>query len=343
MKETFLVPQDGRLDKLLQMHFESIGGGRGRQEKEKERHTAISNSKIRRAIIAGAVSIKTNHIRVIRNPNLIIKSGALITLDIDEKKFFFERGTRDVDFSMTREDILFEDESIIIINKPANFPVEKTIVEGRGYLQGEVSRYLQKRDGCRNSPYIGVVHRLDSTTSGAILFSKTREVNRKLHELFQTRAVEKTYLAVTTRGLDVPKKDEKKEITIENYLSRISPRSSACKWGVVEKERRGALFAKTTFWELGRVEKKSLDEMIKAKGGKALLSGADYYLIEAKLWTGRTHQIRVHLSTRGCAILGDSLYGGDPFPRVMLHSKKIAFQHPITKERVEVEAGGFLL
>jgi 23S rRNA pseudouridine1911/1915/1917 synthase len=116
-------------------------------------------------------------------------------------------------------------------------------------------------------------------------------------------------------------KDIARQFTVEMFMGRISPKSQAAKWGALP-EKDGGLYSKTDFevLETGVL------------GGKAVAA------VECRLHTGRTHQIRVHLASRGMPILGDVLYGGAPSARMMLHAHTLSFPHPITGEVLTVTA-----
>lgn len=158
------------------------------------------------------------------------------------------------------------------------------------------------------------VHRLDRDTSGLILFAKEEKVKAHLENLFRDRKVFKSYLALV---LGVPL--EKKGV-IENFLGKISQGQGEVKWGVVAPPR--GVEAKTE-WRL-------------EKAGRKLA------LLRMVPRSGRTHQIRVHLSGMGHPILGDYRYGSrnPEFPafRPFLHAEKIAFQHPLLDKRVDLRA-----
>ncbi len=276
----------------------------------------VSNSKIRRLIVAGSVSVSG---RQERNPGRNLWHGAEVNVDYDAEKFAFEKKPDDIAFDLSAADVLFEDDDLIVINKPARLPSDSTQVESRDTLHACVKRYLFQRDGGRNIPYVGVHHRLDRETSGAILFSKRRSANAALFQAFADHRVRKVYEALAssaTKGFPAGKK-----FRVENELNRISPKGAAAKWGAVES---GGLAAVTDF-EIFRV----------SDGGS---------LVRACPLTGRTHQIRVHLSGVGLPILGDSLYGGASslsgiaISRVMLHARELTFPHPETGLEIRVVA-----
>ena len=159
------------------------------------------------------------------------------------------------------------------------------------------------------------MHRLDRETSGVILFTKNRAVNKSVQNMFENHDFEKKYLAVVLNEEKVSQHSfEKKsfqikendEFCVEMYMERISSKCQAGKWGSVAENKDGK-YSKTDFKVLKEIE---LPDLI---GKKA-------FLIECNLFTGRTHQIRVHLASKGLPIVGDELYGGVPYKRMMLHS-----------------------
>lgn len=278
----------------------------------------ISNSKIRRLIVAGAVEVNKGQCRI---PSYNIKTGALVKVCLDESKLFFEKQPDDIDFEVTEKSVLFEDEDIIVIDKPSHFPSEAGMVGSRDNLHAALIRYLHKKNpSLRNPPYVGIMHRLDRDTSGVILFTKSRKVNPACHDMFEKHTAQKTYHVVVCAD-ENNKKIKEKNFSVEMFMGRISLKSQAAKWGSV-KESDGGLYSKTDFTVLKEIELKS----------------KKYFLLEAKLFTGRTHQIRVHLSSVGLPVLGDELYGGRAYCRIMLHAFSLKFLHPVTKKEMLIKS-----
>ena len=106
--------------------------------------TELSKSKIRRLIMAGAVQIGT---QTIRQPDFSVRRGNSVIVRLDTEKFSFEKQPDDINFTLTPARILFEDDLIIVVDKPAGLPTEATIVASRDHLQAAVQRYLAARDG----------------------------------------------------------------------------------------------------------------------------------------------------------------------------------------------------
>lgn len=512
----------------------------------------ISRSKVRRLIFSRNVFVNG---KFALNPNEIITLKSRIAVNINPMRFLYEKNVQDAKFVMSEAAILFEDEYFIAINKIANYPVERTVANNavRDNLHDTLIQYLWKRDKTPNAPYIGMVHRIDRTTSGIILFAKTKEATKALSALFSSHEVKKAYRAICSiatktpktsgepfqtntqtlkintqtlqantqfpqdsaqslkitaqnpqssaqspkitaqtsksnahnlqadiqnthadnqrakidsqtfqnnlQGLEtkmqfpqadshlfktdsqslqansqssqidnkptrtnirtslvdshspkidsqflqvgsqslgadnrsllsdgqfsqidnkfpqidnnLPKVDSrpskvnsqssqpdsqptqldsqppdldsqkpllnlsKKQntptitlplnisvgsaFTVENYISRITPKSSPCKWGITGEER--GLYSKTDF----TVE------------GTCVFNGVPCFVISARLFTGRTHQIRVHLSSVGLPIVGDATYGGLNNERILLHSEHICFVHPFTGAIVDIK------
>lgn len=214
-------------------------------------------------------------------------------------------------------EILFEDEHVVIINKesgivthPGKGTGEDTLVHALLHHTGE---QLSKAAG---EERLGVVHRLDKGTSGAMIFAKTDEAYFRLVEQFSQREVHKEYLAVVSR---VPQLES-------GSLKKPIERHPVNPLKMMAHLTKGK--AAHTDW---RIEERLGDK---------------HALIRCRLHTGRTHQIRVHLSDMGHPIVGDSLYGyrsqrGESAlfqSRVFLHAEKLALSHPITREPLDLKA-----
>lgn len=315
MKKSFCTSQKQSLNEFLKEQLKTVGELAGHD---------ISNSKVRRLIVAGCVSVNG---RVVTRPGFELRGKSMVDCEIDIEKFFYEKQPDDIDFILTEKDVLFEDDYIICVNKPAFLPVEQTIVGNRKNLHDCVVDYLWKKNpALRNPPYVGIMHRLDRETSGVILFTKQRVANKSIFDQFEKHAITKTYIAV---ACGTPKKNS---FTVENFIGRISSKSQAAKWGSLP-ESRGGLYAKTSFVCLPLQR-----DNIKTASLSSMKNNCELCIVNCELYTGRTHQIRVHLSESGLPILGDTLYGGKPYSRIMLHSNKLIFNHPVTGKLITVIA-----
>lgn len=216
-------------------------------------------------------------------------------------------------------EVIFEDEHMVVVNKPAGLvvhpgagPSEPTLAHGLlHHCQGQLS-------GIGGIERPGIVHRLDRETSGLIMAAKSDVAHRALSELFQSRSLVKEYLALACGA------PELRGGTIERPIERHPNQRHKMRVGF---EGRGRAREAKTDWSL-----------VKAYD-------AGYCLLRCRIHTGRTHQIRVHLKSVKHIILGDTTYGFRALPmlkkqpeRVMLHSCYLKFTHPITGEEMELEA-----
>ena len=321
MELKFSTTKKERLDEFLRRELpDHVDGAAGQ----------LSNSKIRRLILSGSVFVNG---RECRRPAFEIRGLTKITVNFESEKFFYEKQPDDIDFVMTDSDVLFEDENLIFVNKPAFLPVEQTITGNRKNLHDAVVDYLWKRNpGLRNPPYVGIMHRLDRETSGVILFTKNRSANKAVHDMFEGHSFTKTYIAVCQKpegGLagDVgagrghfSARKIGDSFTVEMYMNRVSKKSEAGKWGRLS-EKEGGLYSKTEF---------------KIRGNYTY-RGKSYFVVKCNLFTGRTHQIRVHLASLGMPLLGDQLYGGDRADRIYLHAARLACEEGDLKFDVRSE------
>ena len=205
-------------------------------------------------------------------------------------------------------DVVYEDEYLLVINKPSGLVVHPAPGNWQHTLvNGLVYRYPDMRK-LENRMRPGIVHRLDSGTSGLMIVGRTQSTCLELVKMFSARQVHKTYLALVHGK---PKKHG-------GILS-----------GPMDRDPDN--FMRMVIIEGG---KPSLT------GYKVLWSINGYSLVECQLFTGRMHQIRVHMSALGCPLVGDTMYGaqnfGDEFTgRIYLHSWKLEFEHPITRESMK--------
>jgi len=202
--------------------------------------------------------------------------------------------------------ILYEDDAVLVIDKPAGLLTIGTEKERTKTAYYQLNEYLRERNPDKKER-IFIVHRLDRDTSGLIVFAKTETAKRRLQENWN--AVDKRYLAIVE---GVPKKQED---TIAGYLNESSTLR------VYEsKDSRNAKYAVTKY--------------------RVLKSSRENALIEVTIETGRKHQIRVHVSGIGHPVAGDKKYGAetDPLKRLALHAFRLGFAHPLTKKRMDFES-----
>jgi 23S rRNA pseudouridine1911/1915/1917 synthase len=269
----------------------------------------VSKGKVRKLVVAGAVYLNGKRVRIASKE---LMPNATVDVYVDLRKLFEQDGrSRDVAFEMSAERILFEDEYILAVNKPPGLPTQPTLDEARDNLFASLKKFLAKRDG-QIEPYLALHHRLDRDTSGVIVFAKAKAANSGVADMFSKHLARKTYHAICSVA---PGRQLSQGWTVHNYLGRLDTRGKQAKYGAVHS---GGDAAHTDF---------------------AIVEPLNEYCawVEARPLTGRTHQIRVHLSEDGLPILGDALYGtGSTAPRVMLHAVNLTFPHPIHNTEVSI-------
>ncbi|MGW6662969.1 MULTISPECIES: RluA family pseudouridine synthase [Peribacillus] len=202
--------------------------------------------------------------------------------------------------------ILYEDDVLLIANKPAGMDTHPSQPGEAHSLLNGVAHHLQKTG---QTCMIKHIHRLDKDTTGAVLFAKNRLIGSMLDRLLEEREIKRTYLALVEGNIKKNEGEIKEKIGRDRHHAtrrRVSPTGQT---------------AVTHYRVLNRDPKKNLT------------------LVSCTLESGRTHQIRVHFSHLNHPLAGDTLYGGKrTFPRQALHARKIEFIHPISEEKMIVEA-----
>jgi 23S rRNA pseudouridine1911/1915/1917 synthase len=207
-------------------------------------------------------------------------------------------------------EILFEDDDLLVLNKPAGVVMHPGAGHQQHTLVNALLAHCKNLSGIGGRERPGIVHRLDKETSGCLVVAKNDATHRDLSKQFAARTMQKIYLALAA---GVPRKSTG---MIDAAIARHPVHRQR-----MSIARRQGRAAKTEY--------------------RVLRSGADMSLLECTLHSGRTHQIRVHLHHLAHPVLGDKLYGGKhtaTFPRQMLHAWKLAFRHPRTGEVMTFEA-----
>jgi len=222
-------------------------------------------------------------------------------------------------------DVLFEDEHLLVLNKPIRLVVHPAAGNWDGTLVNALLYHCgDSLSGIGGVARPGIVHRLDKDTSGVMVVAKTDQAHRHLAEQFESRAIERAYKAVVW-GIPSPRADR-----IVGYIGR-SPMNRK-KMAVLDF---GGKFAATNY---------KVDHVI----------GRAASLVECRLETGRTHQIRVHMAAIGNGVVGDPVYGGsgrnklklarpdirkliEDFSHQALHAYLIGFIHPKTGKKMHFE------
>ena len=228
---------------------------------------------------------------------------------------------------------------MVVFDKPSSLPTEPTIDPLRETLYHRALKSLRALDvqhslkgQSDDLPYLKVVHRLDRDTSGLVVMALNAPTAKSLSEAFASRKVDKRYLIRCLR----PRSGElKRYIDQEGEVSdsRVSPLKYECFMAKESVSRGGQSL---TLW---RVVKSG---GIYSRTDFSLVESSEaHLLLQAKLYTGRTHQIRVHLASLGAPIMGDQLYGTEvsiETGRLALHSFRLALIHPRTDREIHFES-----
>ncbi|GLI55997.1 pseudouridine synthase [Propionigenium maris DSM 9537] len=204
-------------------------------------------------------------------------------------------------------DIVFEDESMVIINKGPDMVVHPAPGNYTGTLVNAVMYHIKDLSTINGVIRPGIVHRLDKDTSGLIIIAKNDEAHLKLTDMFKEKTIDKTYVCICKGNF------REHEGRIENLIGR-NPKDRK-KMAVVDRNGKKAI---SNYRVVEQVE--------------------GFTLVEVGIETGRTHQIRVHMKSLNHPILGDEVYGSPSkkAKRQMLHAYKLEFTHPITGEEMKV-------
>jgi 23S rRNA pseudouridine1911/1915/1917 synthase len=264
--------------------------------------TGITRSQIQKLIEQGNVFVNDKSV----NQNYRIRTNDLISLNIPEKP---DEGLIPENIPI---DILYKDEHLIVVNKPAGMVVYPAAGHSQGTLMNALAYHCDKLAAIGGPLRPGVVHRLDKDTSGLMVVALDDAAYYNLADQFKQRTINRRYLALIYGNF----KEDAGEIAL------MIGRSESDRKKMSTSVRRGK--EAVTRW-------------------KVLKRFNHAALIEAKLGTGRTHQIRVHFASIGHPVLGDKTYGKKVevevkaqkkimFPRQMLHAERLDFIHPITGE-----------
>jgi len=264
----------------------------------------LSRSRIQQLIVQAHVQVNS---KVCTSKKVTVKPGDRITIEIPDAQ------PLDLQPENIPLDILYEDNSLLIINKPAGLVVHPAPGHAAGTLVNALLAHCPNLPGIGGVQRPGIVHRLDKDTTGAIAIAKTDFAQQHLQAQLKAKTARREYLGVV---YGVPKTESG---TVDLAIGRHPVDRK--KMAVVSVERgRSAV----THWQ------------IKERLG-------NYTLMHFQLETGRTHQIRVHCASMGHPIVGDPVYSsghsvGVNLPGQALHAWKLRLQHPVTGELIEAIA-----
>ena len=249
----------------------------------------------------------------------LLHSPALVkahpSLRRPQKEALYTRGA--MDDSFYREDcsmdlqVLYEDNHLIAVNKRIGDLVQGDR-SGDPCLIDAVKCYIKEKYSKGGNVFLGVVHRLDRPTSGAVLFARTSKALQRLNTLFRENRVRKLYWAV------VKSSPPKRSDTLIHYLVRNASRNKSY---AHEHPVQGGREARLSY--------------------RWILSLQRYHLLEIELHTGRHHQIRVQLAKIGCPVKGDLKYGfprSDPEGGIHLHARELILDHPVRRTPLRIVA-----
>jgi 23S rRNA pseudouridine1911/1915/1917 synthase len=267
--------------------------------------TGITRSQVQKFVVNGAVFV--NGMPVSRNYRLKINDDIVFSVTDKEAQGLVPEPLP--------VEILYKDEHVIVVNKPAGMVVYPAAGHSRGTLMNALAYYCEDLAAVGGPLRPGVVHRLDKDTSGVMVVALSDRAYYGLTSQFRERTIKRRYMVLVHGNI----KEDEGEISLKIGRSP-SDRKKMSTRGRTGKEAR-------TRWKV-----------VKRFGSSTL--------IEARLGTGRTHQIRVHFASVGHPVLGDRTYGKKieieekkkkkiSFPRQMLHAELLGFMHPATGEYLE--------
>jgi 23S rRNA pseudouridine1911/1915/1917 synthase len=207
-------------------------------------------------------------------------------------------------------DVLYEDNHLLAINKPAMLPTMGVAADAPSLLT-LAKEYIRRKYSKPGEVYLGIVSRLDAPVTGVVLIARTSKAAARLSEMFKRRDVQKTYWALVE--------------------GRIEPAGGRLVHFLRKDERHRKVLVATAVTEGAQRAELNYRTLEFAKGKT---------LLEIELLTGRKHQIRVQFADAFSPVIGDRKYGSRrPFPHgIALHSKRLAFEHPVKKSPIVIEA-----
>lgn len=213
--------------------------------------------------------------------------------------------------------IVYEDDDLIVVNKqPGLLTVAATPGSSETTVMSILRAYVKKQNARAG---IYVVHRLDRETSGLLVFARSEELQHYMRQYWRELVTERTYIALAEGIL------EPREGKITTWLT---------------EDKRNAVVYSSPVDDGGDIAITNYKVLRTAKGDG--LEAKGYSLVELHLETGRTNQIRVHLASKGCPVVGDRKYGhgneSSPIDRLCLHAKVLEFIHPLTEKKVRFES-----
>lgn len=296
---------------------------------------ALSRSRLAKLLAEGAVSRDG---AVISNAKAKVAEGEVFVITVEPPEDL-DAQPEDIPLS-----VIYEDAELIVINKPAGMVVHPAPGTPRGTLVNALLHHCgDTLSGIGGAKRPGIVHRIDKETSGLLVVAKTDRAHHGLAAQFEAHSAERRYLAV-----------------VNGVPDQADPRLNGCKGVNFET---GGVLKITTRLERHRFDRqkqavffdRGRHAVTRARAIETFGTPVQASLVECRLETGRTHQIRVHMAHVGHGLVGDPVYGGKrkaspaalsaagvealaAFPRQALHAATLGFVHPVTQQAMSFEA-----
>lgn len=224
--------------------------------------------------------------------------------------------TRSSSHRFLDEIIIYEDNHLLVVNKPVNVPVQSD-ESGDIDLQTKLKEYLARKYDKKGNVFLGIVHRLDRPVGGVMVFARTSKAASRLSDQVRTRTIRKEYVAVVHGSVAKVFAPGTSEVTLRHWLEKDQKTNMVSAYN----HRRGS--AKEAILHFS---------IISESGGLSLL--------KIRLETGRPHQIRVQLRAAGFPVWGDQRYNVSAVPgeQIALFARNLIFQHPVKGDQVEFSA-----
>jgi 23S rRNA pseudouridine1911/1915/1917 synthase len=286
-----------------------------------------SRSRLQKLIEEGTVSVDS---QPLSKSNAKLKPGARVLIDFPEPR------SLEVSAEDKPIDILYQDEHLLVVNKPPRLTVHPSDTQSEGTLVNILLHHIKDLSGIGGALRPGIVHRIDKDTSGALVITKSDRAHQALVETFSRHDIERVYWALTF-GAPAP---TPKPVKIEGNIGR----------SLTDRK-------KMAIHKVGGRHAVTYYRLVEEYGRKGVGKPPFAAWLEMTLETGRTHQIRVHLNSIGHSILGDPVYGTPTekqpkwtalpedvrdavraMPGQALHARVLGFIHPVTGEKLRFEA-----
>ena len=266
-------------------------------------------------------AIQTRH-------DFMLKAGDIVTVSSG-------RGNSQLTHPKLR--IVYEDDDLIVVNKqPGLLTVAATPGSSETTAYSILRAYVKKQTARAG---IYVVHRLDRETSGLLVFARSEELQHYMRQYWRELVTERTYIALT-EGVLSPREGKITTWLTEDKRNAVVYSSPVDDGGDIAITNYKVLKTTTTPPHPSPQGRESGSRHFSSLEGRS--GGVTYSLVELHLETGRTNQIRVHLASKGCPVVGDRKYGhgneSSPIDRLCLHAKVLAFIHPVTEKTIRFES-----